>query len=47
MHPVTLATHAGQVTQRSAITPGQQHTLRALQLPEPPKFFDFTATTSS
>jgi transposase len=47
MHLVTLATHAGQVTQRSAITPGQQQTLRALQLPEPPKFFDFTAATNS
>ncbi|MGH3825005.1 MAG: hypothetical protein ACRDRA_19535 [Pseudonocardiaceae bacterium] len=39
---VTLATSAGQVAQRSATTPGQQALLRALDLPEPPKFFDFT-----
>ncbi len=47
MHLVTLATDAGQVAQRSAITPGQQIVLRALDLPEPPTYFDFTATTSS
>jgi hypothetical protein len=42
MHLVTLATDAGQVAQRSATTPGQLTVLRALDLPEPPKFFDFT-----
>ena len=42
MHLVTLATNAGQVAQRSATTPGQQTVLRALDLPEPPRFFDFT-----
>jgi Transposase DDE domain len=42
MHLVTLATNAGQVAQRSATTPAQQGLLRALDLPEPPKFFDFT-----
>ncbi len=39
MHLVTLATSAGQVSQRSATTPAQQNVLRALDLPEPPKFF--------
>jgi Transposase len=36
MHLVTLATDHGRVAQRSAITPGQQGVLRALDLPEPP-----------
>lgn len=47
LHLVTLATSGGQVAQRSAITPGQHSALRALDLPEPPKFFDFTAVPSS
>jgi hypothetical protein len=42
LHLVTLATSAGRVAQRSATTPGQQTVLRALDLPEPPRFFDFT-----
>jgi hypothetical protein len=42
MHLVTLATAHGQVAQRSATTPSQQTILRGLNLPEPPKFFDFT-----
>lgn len=42
MHLVTLATSAGQVAQRSATTPSQHRLLRALDLPEPPRFFDFT-----
>ena len=42
MHLVTLATPDGQVAQRSATTPGQQTILTALDLPEPPTFFDFT-----
>ena len=46
MHLVTLATNAGQVAQRSATTPGQQTFLRALDLPEPPKFFTFTLPDS-
>jgi transposase len=46
MHLVTLATNAGQVAQRSATTPGQQTVLRALDLPEPPRFFDFTLPDS-
>ena len=42
MHLITLATDHGRVAQRSTTTPGQQAVLRALDLPEPPKFFDFT-----
>jgi hypothetical protein len=42
MHLVTLATNHGRVAQRSLTTPGQQAILRALQLPEPPRFLDFT-----
>jgi len=42
MHLVTLATGDGQVAQRSTTTPGQKTILAALDLPEPPKFFDFT-----
>ena len=47
MHLVTLATSAGRVAQRSATTPGQQTVLRALDLPEPPRFFDFIFPESS
>jgi hypothetical protein len=46
MHLVTLATSAGQVAQRSATTPAQQTILQTLDLPEPPKFFDFTLPDS-
>jgi hypothetical protein len=46
MHLLTLATNAGQVAQRSTTTPGQQVILRALDLPEPPRFFDFTLPDS-
>jgi IS4 transposase len=42
MHLVTLATPDGQVAQRSVTTPGQKAILAALDLPEPPRFFDFT-----
>jgi len=45
MHLVTLATADGQVTQRSALTTGQRAILGALKLPEPPRFFDFTAAS--
>jgi hypothetical protein len=45
MHLVTLATAHGQVAQRSVLTPAQQATLTALDLPEPPRFFDFTIPT--
>ena len=43
MHLVTLATPDGQVAQRSATTPAQKTILDALDLLEPPRFFDFTA----
>jgi hypothetical protein len=42
MHLITLATADGRVGQRSITTPGQQVILRALNLAEPPRFFDFT-----
>ena len=47
MHLVTLATGHGRVAQRSTLTPGQKTLLSALQLPEPPRFFDFTPTAAS
>ncbi|MDN5933377.1 MAG: hypothetical protein L0I24_20325 [Pseudonocardia sp.] len=47
LHLVTLATDHGQVAQRSTITAGQKAVLHALDLPEPPRFFDFTAVHSS
>jgi DDE family transposase len=47
MHLVTLATTAGQVAQRTTTTPGQQALLRALDLPEPPRFLAFTLPDSS
>jgi len=45
LHLITLATADGQVAQRSALTPGQKAILAALKLPEPPRFFDFTAAS--
>ncbi|MGV0990612.1 IS1634 family transposase, partial [Limnohabitans sp.] len=42
MHLVTLATGDGAVAQRSQATPDQRTILNALQLPEPPRFYDFT-----
>jgi hypothetical protein len=42
MHLVTLATADGRVAQRSELTAGQRAVLKALQLPEPPRFYDFT-----
>lgn len=45
MHLVTLATEHGTVAQRSAITPGQKQILAKLELPEPPRFFDFAVPT--
>ena len=45
MHLVTLATAEGRAAQRCATTPGQKTILSALQLPEPPRFFDFTVPT--
>ena len=42
MHLVTFATADGRVAQRSALTSGQKTILAALDLPEPPKYLDFT-----
>jgi len=42
MHLVTLATSEGTVAQRTELTHGQRRILKALQLPEPPRFYDFT-----
>lgn len=42
MHLVMLATTDGRVAQRSLTTPGQAANLRALDLPDPPRIFDFT-----
>src|SRR3954453_20453857 len=46
LHLVTLTTGSGTVAQRSMLTPGQKAILTALDLPEPPRFFDFTPTGS-
>jgi hypothetical protein len=46
MHLITLATPDGNVAQRSQATAGQRAVLAALDLPEPPRFFDFTPTTA-
>jgi hypothetical protein len=45
LHLVTLATGSGTVAQRSMLTPGQKAILTALDLPEPPRFFDFSPTS--
>ena len=47
MHLVTLATGDGAVAQRSQTTPDQRTILNALQLPEPPRFYDFTPVTDT
>ena len=47
MHLVTLATDHGRVAQRSATTPAQRTLLHAIDLPEPPRFFDFAAIPDS
>ena len=47
MHLVTLATPHGHVAQRSQTTPGQRGILTALDLREPPKFYDFTPAADS
>jgi hypothetical protein len=42
LHLVTLATADGHVAQRSQVTACQKQILTALEVPEPPRFFDFT-----
>lgn len=44
LHLVTLATSQGQLAQRSELTARQATILRALNLPVPPRFYDFTPT---
>lgn len=46
MHLVTLATADGHIAQRSALTSNQKTILAALDLPEPPKYLDFTPATT-
>jgi hypothetical protein len=41
MHLVTMATAEGTVAQRTELTPGHRSILRALELTEPPRFFEF------
>ena len=43
MHLVTLATSHGTVSQRTELTHRQRQILKALNLPEPARFHDFTA----
>jgi hypothetical protein len=47
MHLVTFATADGRVAQRSALTGDQKTILAALDLPEPPKYLDFTPSTDA
>jgi len=47
MHLVTLATSEGSVAQRTELTHGQRRILKALALPEPPRFYDFTPAASA
>ena len=42
MHLVTLATSEGTVAQRTELTARHRQILGALELPEPPRFYDFT-----
>jgi hypothetical protein len=46
MHLVTLATDRGTVARRSFLIPGQQAILQRLDLPEPPRFYDFRTTAA-
>ena len=41
MHLVTLHTNEGTVAQRTELTHGQRRILKALELPEPPLYYDF------
>jgi len=44
MHLVTLTTSEGNASQRTELTAQQRRILKALDLPEPPRFYDFTPT---
>ncbi|MFD2148922.1 hypothetical protein [Rhodococcus jostii] len=43
MHLEILATDHGRVAQRAAVIAGHKRNLAALELPEPPRFFDFAS----
>ena len=45
LHLVTLANNHGRVAQRTALTAGHKSILTALNLPEPARYHDFTATS--
>jgi hypothetical protein len=47
MHLVTFATADGHVAQRSTLTGDQKTILAALDLPQPPKYLDFTPGTGA
>jgi hypothetical protein len=46
-HLVTLSTNEGTVAQRTELTHHQRQILKALELPEPPRFYDFTPAASA
>jgi hypothetical protein len=46
MHLVTLAVPDGHIAQRTELTAGQQAILTALELPQPPRYFDITIPAS-
>jgi hypothetical protein len=47
LHLVTLATNDGTVAQRTELTHRQQRILKALELPEPPRFHDLTVAAGT
>ena len=47
LHLVTMATSHGHIAQRGELTPGQRDILAALELPTPPRIFDFTPAGDS
>ena len=47
LHLVTLATDDGTIAQRTELTHRQRTILKALDLPEPPRFHDFTVTADA
>jgi hypothetical protein len=47
MHLVTLATSQGTVAQRTELTHEQRRILKALELPEPPRFYDFAPAAAA
>lgn len=47
IHLVTLATSEGTVAQRTELTHRQRQILKALKLPEPPRFYDFAPAAST